>query len=70
MSSLKNITITKWFKFKLENEEYRSKTVRRDLNPKYNEQFQFYIYDNDSMNLYIRVYDLDPIGNDDDFMGM
>ncbi len=59
-----------YVKFKLENEEYRSKTVRRDLNPKYNEQFQFYIYDNDSMNLYIRVYDLDPIGNDDDFMGM
>lgn len=70
ISKDKNGLSDPYVKFKLENEEYRSKTVRRDLNPKYNEQFQFYIYDNDSMNLYIRVYDLDPIGNDDDFMGM
>jgi Ca2+-dependent lipid-binding protein len=70
ISKDKNGLSDPYVKFRLENEEYRSKTIRKDLNPKYNEQFQFYIYENDSMNLYIRVYDLDPIGNDDDFMGM
>jgi Ca2+-dependent lipid-binding protein len=58
-----------YVKFKLENEKYRSKTIRRTLNPKYLEQFQFYIYDNDKMNLHISVYDYDVGTNSDDFMG-
>jgi Ca2+-dependent lipid-binding protein len=58
-----------YVKFKLENEKYRSKTIRRTLNPKYLEQFQFYIYDNDKMNLHISVYDYDAGTNSDDFMG-
>jgi Ca2+-dependent lipid-binding protein len=58
-----------YVKFKLENEKYRSKTIRRTLNPKYLEQFQFYIYDNDKMKMHISVYDYDGGTNSDDFMG-
>ena len=33
-----------YVKFRLENERYRSKTIRRSVNPRCLEQFQLYIY--------------------------
>lgn len=58
-----------YVKFKLENERYRSRTIRRTLNPRFLEQFQLYIYDNSKVNLNISVYDYDSGSNTDDFMG-
>jgi Ca2+-dependent lipid-binding protein len=58
-----------YVKFRLENERYRSKTIRRSLNPRFLEQFQLYIYDTSKMDLYITVFDYDPSSNGDDFMG-
>jgi Ca2+-dependent lipid-binding protein len=58
-----------YVKFKLENERYRSKTVRRTLNPRFLEQFQLYIYDINKSVLHLSVYDHDSAGSADDFMG-
>ncbi|CAF1029366.1 unnamed protein product, partial [Brachionus calyciflorus] len=58
-----------YVKFRLENERYRSKTIRRSLNPRFLEQFQLYIYDTNKMQLNISVYDYDPSSNSDDFIG-
>ncbi|RMZ93414.1 multiple C2 and transmembrane domain-containing 1-like isoform X4 [Brachionus plicatilis] len=58
-----------YVKFRLENERYRSKTIRRTLNPRFLEQFQLYIYDTNKMVMNISVYDYDPTSNSDDFIG-
>jgi Ca2+-dependent lipid-binding protein len=58
-----------YVKFKLENERFRSKTVRRTLNPRFMEQFQLYIYDMNKSTLQLTVYDHDSAGSADDFMG-
>jgi hypothetical protein len=58
-----------YVKFRLENERYKSKIVRRTLNPRYLEQFQFYIYDMNKTVLHVAVYDYDVSSNSDDFMG-
>ncbi len=41
-------------------------TIRRTLNPKFNEQFLFYVYDNNKMILNLIVYDHDDY--EDDFI--
>ena len=58
-----------YVKFRLENERYRSKTVRYSLNPRFLEQFQLYIYDINKSVLHVSVYDYDSAGPTDDFMG-
>lgn len=42
--------------------------VRKTLNPRFLEQFQFYIMDMNNMNLHISVHDFDN-NNKSDFMG-
>lgn len=58
-----------YVKVRLENERYRSKTVRRTLNPRFVEQFQLYVYDLNKMSLDVSVYDYNQSSNYDDFIG-
>ena len=58
-----------YVKFRLESERYRSKTIKRTLNPRFLEQFQLYIYDANRMTLHLAVYDYDQSSNNDDYMG-
>ncbi|NWZ77664.1 ESYT3 protein, partial [Poecile atricapillus] len=47
--------------------QYRSKTVSRDLNPIWNETFEFVIHEVPGQDLEVDLYDEDP--DKDDFMG-
>ena len=57
-----------YVKFKLEKENYRSRTVRKTLNPQFKEHFQMYIFDMNSIQLQISVHDFDN-NNKDELMG-
>ncbi|NXA42766.1 ESYT3 protein, partial [Eudromia elegans] len=48
-------------------EQYRSKTVSRDLNPLWNETFEFVVHEVPGQDLEVDLYDEDP--DKDDFMG-
>ena len=54
--------------FRLANERYKTKTVYVTLNPKWQEQFELYLYDDQSQELDITVWDKDQRSKDD-FMG-
>lgn len=56
-----------YVKFRLANEKYKSKVVYGTLNPKWLEQFDFHMYDDQSQDLEITVWDKDR--NKDDFIG-
>ncbi|XP_053926209.1 extended synaptotagmin-3 isoform X1 [Cuculus canorus] len=47
--------------------QYRSKTVSRDLNPVWNETFEFVVHEVPGQDLEVDLYDEDP--DKDDFMG-
>uniref|UniRef100_A0A672TLN9 Extended synaptotagmin 3 n=1 Tax=Strigops habroptila TaxID=2489341 RepID=A0A672TLN9_STRHB len=47
--------------------QYRSKTVSRDLNPVWNETFEFVVHELPGQDLEVDLYDEDP--DKDDFMG-
>ncbi|NXX83345.1 ESYT3 protein, partial [Urocolius indicus] len=47
--------------------QYRSKTVSRDLNPIWNETFEFVVHEMPGQDLEVDLYDEDP--DKDDFMG-
>ncbi|KFV82533.1 Extended synaptotagmin-3, partial [Struthio camelus australis] len=47
--------------------QYRSKTVSRDLNPLWNETFEFVVHEVPGQDLEVDLYDEDP--DKDDFMG-
>ncbi|EOB00593.1 Extended synaptotagmin-3, partial [Anas platyrhynchos] len=47
--------------------QYRSKTVSRDLNPVWNETFEFVVHELPGQDLEVELYDEDP--DKDDFMG-
>uniref|UniRef100_A0A8C3R8M2 Extended synaptotagmin-3 n=1 Tax=Cyanoderma ruficeps TaxID=181631 RepID=A0A8C3R8M2_9PASS len=49
------------------NVQYRSKTVSRDLNPIWNETFEFVVHEVPGQDLEVDLYDEDP--DKDDFMG-
>ncbi|XP_025076641.1 multiple C2 and transmembrane domain-containing protein 1-like isoform X4 [Pomacea canaliculata] len=57
-----------YVKFKLGNEKYRSRHKSKTLNPRWLEQFDLRLFDDQSMQLEISVYDHDVTGKDD-FMG-
>ncbi|XP_069137876.1 LOW QUALITY PROTEIN: multiple C2 and transmembrane domain-containing protein 1-like [Argopecten irradians] len=57
-----------YVKFRLGAEKYKSKFKTKTLNPKWLEQFDLRMYDDQSRNLEITVYDHDVTGRDD-FMG-
>lgn len=57
-----------YVKFKLEKESYRSRTIRKTLNPEFKEHFQMYIFDMSSIQLQISVHDFDD-NKRNDFMG-
>ena len=56
------------YHFRLANERYKTKTVYETLNPKWQEQFELYLYDDQSQELDITVWDKDQRSKDD-FMG-
>lgn len=56
-----------YVRFKLGNEKYRSKTVYKNLNPEYNEQFDLHTFPNQSKVLEILVYDSNSF--QDEFIG-
>ena len=53
---------------RLGNERYKTKTVYETLNPKWQEQFELYNYEDQSQELDITVWDRDQRSKDD-FMG-
>jgi len=55
-------------KFRLGNERFKTKTVYQSLNPRWQEQFELYLYDDQSLELDITVWDKDQRSKDD-FMG-
>ncbi|KAL5004431.1 hypothetical protein ScPMuIL_017887 [Solemya velum] len=57
-----------YVKFRLGNEKYRSKHKSKTLNPKWFEQFDLRLFDDQSNQLEITVYDRDVTARDD-FMG-
>ncbi|KAK7479696.1 hypothetical protein BaRGS_00029072, partial [Batillaria attramentaria] len=57
-----------YVKFRLGNEKYRSKHKSKSLHPKWLEQFDLRLFDDQSSQLEISVYDYDVTGRDD-FMG-
>ncbi|XP_055882633.1 multiple C2 and transmembrane domain-containing protein 1-like isoform X5 [Biomphalaria glabrata] len=57
-----------YVKFKLGTEKYRSKVKSKTLNPSWLEQFDLRLFDEQSSQLEISVYDHDTRGKDD-FMG-
>ncbi|KAG8222833.1 hypothetical protein J437_LFUL010349 [Ladona fulva] len=57
-----------YVKFRLGNEKYKSKTVYKSLNPNWLEQFDLHLYDDQSQDLEITVWDKDS-RTKDDFMG-
>lgn len=71
------IKITEWlfkiiqfhFSFfrRLGNEKYKSKIVSKSLNPKWLEQFDLHLYDDQSQELEVTIWDKDR--SKDDFMG-
>ena len=54
--------------YRLANERYKTKTVYESLNPKWQEQFELYLYDDQGQELDITVWDRDQRSKDD-FMG-
>ena len=54
--------------FRLGNDRYKTKTVYETLNPKWQEQFELYLYEDTSQELEITVWDRDQRSKDD-FMG-
>ncbi|XP_046999775.1 multiple C2 and transmembrane domain-containing protein isoform X1 [Schistocerca americana] len=54
-------------KFRLGNEKYKSKVVYKSLNPSWLEQFDLHMYDDQSQELEITIWDKDR--SKDDFMG-
>lgn len=56
------------FLFRLGSEKFRSKTVTKNLNPTWLEQFDLHMYDDQSQELEVEVWDKDPKSKDD-FMG-
>ncbi|XP_076444244.1 multiple C2 and transmembrane domain-containing protein 1-like [Babylonia areolata] len=57
-----------YVKFRLANEKYRSKHKNKTLNPRWLEQFDLRIFDDQATQLEITVFDYDARGRDD-FMG-
>jgi Ca2+-dependent lipid-binding protein len=57
-----------YVKFKLGNERYKSKYKNKTLNPKWLEQFDLYMYDDQPTQLDINVFDHDS-GGRDEFVG-
>ncbi|KAI1296773.1 Multiple C2 and transmembrane domain-containing protein 1 [Halotydeus destructor] len=57
-----------YVKFRLGNEKYRSKVIPKELNPKWNEQFDLHTFPDQSKVLEVIVYDKDFHGKDD-FIG-
>ncbi|CAH1255460.1 MCTP1, partial [Branchiostoma lanceolatum] len=55
-------------KFRLGNEKYKSKVAAKTLNPRWLEQFDLHMYDDQTSVLEISVWDKD-VGSKDDFMG-
>ncbi|XP_078572963.1 multiple C2 and transmembrane domain-containing protein 1-like isoform X10 [Branchiostoma floridae x Branchiostoma japonicum] len=55
-------------KFRLGNEKYKSKVAGKTLNPRWLEQFDLHMYDDQTSVLEISVWDKD-VGSKDDFMG-
>ena len=58
-----------YVKIRLENERYRSKTIRRSASPRFLEQFQLYVYDTNKMALEVAIFDYNQSSNYDDFIG-
>ncbi|XP_068083885.1 multiple C2 and transmembrane domain-containing protein isoform X1 [Anabrus simplex] len=54
-------------KFRLGNEKYKSKVVYKSLNPSWLEQFDLHLYDDQSQELEVTLWDKDR--SKDDFMG-
>ncbi|XP_033633799.1 multiple C2 and transmembrane domain-containing protein 1-like isoform X2 [Asterias rubens] len=57
-----------YVKFKINNEKYKSKTEKGTLNPKWMEQFDLRLFEDQSNVLEISVWDKD-VGSRDDIMG-
>ena len=55
-------------KFRLGGERYKTKTVYETLDPKWQEQFELYLYEDQGQDLDITVWDKDQRSKDD-FMG-
>ncbi|XP_078668265.1 multiple C2 and transmembrane domain-containing protein 1-like isoform X5 [Branchiostoma floridae x Branchiostoma belcheri] len=55
-------------KFRLGNEKYKSKVAAKTLDPRWLEQFDLHMYDDQTSVLEISVWDKD-VGSKDDFMG-
>ncbi len=55
-----------YVKFRIDGERYRSKTIRKTLNPRFEEQFQLYIHDMNAMSLHVEVFDFDTMNKSDD----
>ncbi|XP_048866680.1 extended synaptotagmin-2-like isoform X2 [Brienomyrus brachyistius] len=49
------------------NQVFQSKTIKENLNPKWNEIFEILVYDQSGQNIDIELYDEDP--DKDDFLG-
>ncbi|XKL59873.1 hypothetical protein PGB90_000889 [Kerria lacca] len=62
-----NLNVTQLDFGKLGNEKYKSKVTYKTLNPKWLEQFDLHLYDDQSQELEITVWDKD--WTTDDFMG-
>ncbi|CAF3843589.1 unnamed protein product, partial [Didymodactylos carnosus] len=58
-----------YVRMKLGVERYRSKTIRKSLNPLWQQQFLFYIFETSVPPLEVTVWDYDGGGNKDEFMG-
>nr|CAD7198985.1 unnamed protein product [Timema douglasi] len=54
-------------KFRLGNEKYKSKVIYKTLNPSWLEQFDLHLYDDQSQDLEVTIWDKDR--SKDDFMG-
>ncbi|KAJ9576046.1 hypothetical protein L9F63_007146, partial [Diploptera punctata] len=54
-------------KFRLGNEKYKSKVIYKSLNPSWLEQFDLHLYDDQSQELEVTIWDKDR--SKDDFMG-
>ena len=53
--------------YRLGNEKYKSKVIYKSLNPSWLEQFDLHLYDDQSQELEVTVWDKDR--SKDDFMG-
>ncbi|XP_015210354.2 extended synaptotagmin-2 isoform X2 [Lepisosteus oculatus] len=51
----------------LGNDQFRSKTVKENINPKWNEVREFLVYEHSGQHLEIELFDEDP--DEDDFLG-